>query len=104
MDAYKFSTSAREKKPENTITALIEKAMDFQPLSRQEKDKIADICYGVFGSQFAGYKFLGWRWDLKDCLKRFVVHFKSGDLAFYYAPDKTSLRKVISNIREIIAA
>ena len=75
-------------------------------LSRGEKDKIAETLYGTFGSQGATYKLSGWAWNMRDCLKRFLVSFKyaSGTFNAYYAADKTSLRKVLTSISEIIEA
>ena len=104
MKAYKFSETATTKKPDNDNTRLLEKAMDFKPLSRKEKDRIAEICYGTFGSHFAGLRLMGWEWDLHDCLQKFVVEFTYGHLQYFHAPDKTSLRKVLSNIERIIKA
>lgn len=102
MKAYVFSECATKEKPDTDTTRLLEKAMDGAELTRQEKDKIADICYGIFGSQFAGYRLAGWQWDLRHCLNKYVVESSFGDLHYYYAPDKTSLRKALRFVKRII--
>lgn len=107
MEACKFSSTAAETKPDNVTTTLLEKAMSRQPLSRTEKDRIAEILYGTFGSHASTYKLTGWAWDMADCLPRILVNF-TYDRYFlpFYAPDKTSLRKALSHqpIREMIYA
>ena len=103
MAAFKFSRTAREKKPDNEITRLLEKAMALQSLNRQEKNRIAEICYGTFGSRFAGYKLAGWCWYLHGCLNQYVVEFNYGHLQYHWAADKTALRKVLRGVKKIIA-
>lgn len=104
MYAYKFSKTARETKPSTVITNLLEKAQEKKPLTREEKNKIADILYGVSGAQSSTYKLLGWAWPMHDTLKRILVSFNYESRTFhtYYAPDKTSLRKILSSINEMI--
>lgn len=103
MKPYKFSECARPTKPQNKITDLFEKCIAGQSLTRIEKDRIAELCYSTFGSQFAGYKLAGWKWTLYDCFPEFIVEFTYGCLQSYFAPDKTSLRKCLHSIKRIIA-
>jgi hypothetical protein len=106
MNIYKFAKTAVEKKPKTATTALLEKAMRTKRLTRAEKNRIAETLYGMFSPQNATYKLLGWAWNMRACMKRFLVSYKyeSGTFHTYYAPDKTSLRKVLSSVSEIIEA
>jgi hypothetical protein len=111
MNAYKFVKGAREIKPATLITALLERAQDKERLSqlsliREEKDKIADVLYGTFSSNSSTYKLLGWAWPMAPYLKRILVSFtyEPGKFSTYYAPDKTSLRKVLGSVHEMIVA
>jgi hypothetical protein len=105
-NAYKFSKTARDTKPNTEITQLLEKAQDGAKLTREEKDEIAKILYGTFGAQYSTYKLLGWAWNMDPYLKRILVSFTYEPNKFiaYYAPDKTSLRKVLSPVSELIEA
>jgi hypothetical protein len=106
MTAYKFVPYARETKPDNETTRLLEKAQQSEELTREEKDNIADTLYGIFGSHSSTYKLAGWAWYMGNCLPRILVRFNY-DTEFrpYYAPDKTSLRKALHEpIREMIYA
>lgn len=106
MPAWKFSKTAAAEKPDNEITRLLEKAQSGSSLTREEKDRVSNILYGLFGAASSSYQLAGWEWDMWEYLPRFLVQYK-GDRHFwpYYAPDKTSLRKVlITPIREIVAA
>ncbi len=95
--AFKFSKCATNQKPDTDTTRFIEKVQTGIRLSRDEKDRIARICYGTFGTMFAGYKLLGWKWDLTEVLNEYIVEFSYGGFQSYYTPDKTSLRKVITS-------
>lgn len=99
---YIFSSTAVKEKPVTAITVLLERCMNREKLTRSEKDRIANICYGVFSRHSALYKLMGWLWDLRGCLQKYVVEFTYGDLQYYYAPDKSSLRKTLHNIKKII--
>ncbi|MBA7709948.1 hypothetical protein ES703_118874 [subsurface metagenome] len=96
MGAYKFSSCAREEKPDNDQTRLLEKAQSGALLTREEKDRIASLLYGLFSVHGATYKLAGWAWSMSGCLRRILVNYKY-DRQFepYYAPDKTSLRKAL---------
>ena len=104
MMAYKFSECGTDKKPDTDITRFIEKVQTGVHLSRAEKDRIAEICYGTSGSGFAGYKLLGWKWDLTEVLNEYIVEFLYSHFQSYHTPDKTSLRKAIAfhGIKRII--
>ena len=114
-NVYKFSKTAKEAKtaketkPDTDTTRLLEKAQDGKALTREEKDKIANILYGTFGAQSSTYKLRGWAWPMHETLKRILVSFdyEPGIFHTYYAPDKTSLRKALSgsgSIHEMIEA
>ncbi len=102
--AFKFSRCATNQKPDTDTTRFIEKVQTGVCLSRDEKDRIAQICYGISGSQFAGYKLHGWLWNVNEVLNEYIVEFSYGSFQSYYTPDKTSLRKSITShkIRRII--
>ena len=103
---YKFSETAKSDKPNTTTTALLEKAMKTKRLTREEKNKIAEILYGAFSPHNTIYKLGGWAWNMRDYLKRILVSYKyePGTFHTYYAPDKTSLRKVLTSVSEMIEA
>ena len=91
--AYKF-TETMHPKPSTIRTRLFEKAEHGQELSREEKDRLADYCYGVFGSGFSGMKLGGWCWSVSRHLQEYIVE-QHGNLQSYFAPDKTSLRRAL---------
>lgn len=106
MEAYRFVSHAKEEKPDNDTTKLLEKAQSGEALTREEKDRIAEILWGTFGSHSSTYKLAGWAWPMRDCLPRILVnHGWDNHFIPYYAPDKTSLRKALPlPIQEMIYA
>ena len=105
MSIYKFSSTAVQMKPVTPTTILLENAMSGSQLTREEKDKVAEILYGIMGSGVV-YKLAGWAWNMEECFPRILVKHKC-DKYFtpYYAPDKTSLRKALKQqIDEMIVA
>lgn len=99
---YKFSKCAVNTKPVTDVTELLEKTMQGGRLSREEKNRIAEICYGVCSQYSQCYKLHGWCWDLTSCLPAFLVEYETGDIQKYYAVDKTALRKALHHkIRKI---
>ena len=106
MSAWKFSKCAVGDKPDNETTRLLEKMQAGGSLTREEKDRVANILYGLFGAGGSSYRLLGWQWDMSRHLPRFLVQYKYDSHFWpYYAPDKTSLRKALTGpIREIVAA
>lgn len=106
MAAYKFSDTARREKPDNDRTKLLDKAMSQQKLTRREKDDIAGMLYGILGAMSSTYKLAGWAWPMHQVLPRILVSFtyEKGVFHSYYAPDKTSLRKVLSDVSEMVYA
>ena len=106
MAAYRFVSHAKEKKPDNDITRLLEKAQSGEALIREEKDRIAGILWGLFGGHSSTYKLAGWAWPMRDCLPRILVNYRwDNHFEIYHAPDKTSLRKALSlPIREMVYA
>lgn len=88
---------------------LLDKAFGVMPLTRAEKDRIAEIMYGVFGAQNSTYKLSGWGWPMylaKQQIRRILVSFtyEPNNYRTYYAPDKTSLRKVLSSVHQMVYA
>ena len=87
-------------------TTLCERVWDEKPLSRDEKDRIAQMLYGPCGSQGPVYKQAGWAWDLRDAphMRAFLVSFRDDLRTYrvYYAPDKTSLRRTLTRVVRII--
>lgn len=107
MAAYKFVTGDVGEKPDTDITRLLEKAQDGDNLTRDERDRIAGLLYGLFGSHSSTYKLHGWAWDMHTYLRRILVRFNydGGRFETYYAPDKTSLRKALRTpIKEMVYA
>ena len=103
MFAYKFVEWDVPPKPDNDRTRLLEKAQDGGELTRKEKDEIADILWGLFGAMSSTYKLGGYAWPMNDCLKRILVrHTYNSYFDTYYAPDKTSLRKCLFNVAEMV--
>lgn len=107
MGAYKFVTWDVPPKPDNEITRLLEKAQRKELLSRQERDRVAELLYGLFGGHGPIYKLAGWAWDMSTHLPRILVSFRwdGGRFESYYAPDKTALRKALPYpVREMVYA
>jgi hypothetical protein len=103
MTAFKFVPYAQPEKPDNDTTQLLEKAQDFDDLTREEKDRIANTLWGIFGSHRASYRLAGWEWPMWDCLHRILVrHTYDNHFSVYYAPDKTSLRKCLNQVAEMV--
>jgi len=104
--AYKFSSCATEEKPDNDQTRLLEKTQSGAVLTRAEKDRIASLLYGMGGTHTSTYKLAGWAWPMVGCLSRILVNYRwDNSFTPYYAPDKTSLRKVLYGpISEMIYA
>jgi hypothetical protein len=102
---YKFASypdGRTDKKPDNNITRLLERAA--AGLTRTEKDQVAELLYGLFGAQSSTYKLGGWAWPMRSVLPRFLVNMRGHGWQEYYAPDKTSLRRVLSGVLEIVQA
>lgn len=105
MSIHKFCATAAAEKPVTSDTILLEKAMEGRVLTREEKDRVAEILYGSFGAMSSTYKLAGWAWPMSSSLKRILVSFTYANTFHpYYAPDKTSLRKVLSSVDEMIEA
>lgn len=103
MTAYKFSNTAVKTKPDTKVTRFVERVQSGTKLTREDKNAIVNLCYGTLGSQFAGLKYLGWKWSLTSVLNEYIVEFTYGRYESFFAPDKTSLRKTFKGIRRIIA-
>ena len=95
---------ANSPMPLNLNFKLYGKLFNGQKLTREEKDRVAEILYGLFGANSFVYKYGGFAADFRKYCKRFIVR-QYGDFCEYYALDKTSLRKAIpGTIEEIIEA
>jgi len=104
MQPYKFCDTATETKPDTATTRLLEKVLGGSVLSRTEADNVAEILYGIFSPHSNTYRLLGWAWPMACCLPRILVGFgyEPGVFRTYYAPDKTSLRKAITDRHRIL--
>lgn len=100
MNCYRFSPNATANPPEGNHIDLLDKAFTDQPLTREEKDGIADWLYGTFGAHGPTYKLSGWAWPMAQArqLRRVLVSFKDSPDTFhaYFVPDKTSLRRALN--------
>ena len=92
--AYKFVRTASDVKPTSDNITLLEKSQVGHKLTRAEKDRIAEILYDTFSQHSPIFKYMGWLWNLRH-LPRILVKTKEYGWQEYYAPDKTSLRKVL---------
>lgn len=108
MNCYQFSFHSNVSKtpPKNEITELLDKAFTDEPLTRQEKDRIAEIPYGLFGANSSTYKLVGWAWPMAKArqMRRVLVKFRHdpGCWIEYWAPDKTSLRRALPDHSQIV--
>lgn len=73
-------------------------------LTREEKNYITTNLYGIFGAQSSVYKLGGFAVPFFEVLPRILVKIRHYGWKEYYAPDKTSLRKAITGIIEMIEA
>lgn len=89
--------------PDCEAFRLYRKAASQKKLTRQEKDRIAELCYGRFGAGCSTVRFLGFAAPFHQILPRFLVK-QYGNWEAYYAPDKGSLKKALSGVQEIVAA
>ena len=100
VNAYKFVTwevPALESHKGSFSYTMMEKLNNGENLTREEKNKLAAcICHdGVTKS-------MGFRFDFRNAVKNYVVK-QYGSWHEYFAPDKTSLRKVLSGrIQKIV--
>ena len=93
MKAYKFSECAKEK-PE---------ILNGQTPQEFLKSKyVRGSIFGLDGLQSSGvYRYMGWAFNFRPYLKRFVVK-QYGSWQEYYAPNKTALRNsLFGRIEEI---
>jgi hypothetical protein len=109
MEAYVFCETAVKEKP-IVSTQLLEKAIGMDKtslptlLTRDEKNQLMSLLYGTFSNHSPLYKLLGWCWDMRSCLRRYLVSFHHDRNIFhtYFAPDKTSIQATLSNVAEIV--
>lgn len=92
--------------PLDPMLALYRKSKSGAKLTREEKDRIADRLYGLFGSHSSTYKVGGFAAPFSDHLPRFLVQDKYGAATWreYYAPDVSSLRRALHTREEIVRA
>jgi hypothetical protein len=95
VQAYKFSQTATD-----TPTITIDNPVEFLK-SKYTRGSI----FGLDNLQRSGrYKLMGWSYDFRPYLKRFIVK-QYGSWQDYYAPNKTALRSSIyGRIEEIVSA
>jgi len=105
MEPYQFVSHAPEHKPWNDSTKLIEKIGKVYEhggrITRIEKDKLANILYGIGSGHSPTYKLMGWAWSC-SFLPEFIVEYTYGGFYSYRAVDKTALRSAIRSILRII--
>lgn len=108
---FRFSrfSNAPSEAPDvsSTYIPLVERFANGEKLTRAEKNRIAEDMY-LFRND-ACYKWLGWLWDSRPFLNRYLVKMSDESLTNvwreYYAPDKTALRKGLrytGKIQEIV--
>jgi hypothetical protein len=85
--------------PVNETTQMLDKAFTADPLTREEKDKIAQLLYGTSGPGHSTYRLAGWAWDMNEAtqIRRILVKYSHDNhFSIYFAPDKTSLRDALN--------
>lgn len=75
---------------------LYDKLLAGKALSRQEKDRVAELLYGIGSSHSCWYKCGGFLAPFDQVLPRYLVLARWGGWRAYWAPDKTSLRKALT--------
>lgn len=102
----KHATKFTDTKMDCPSNALLDKAFEDEPLTRQEKDSIASILYGTFSSYSYLVRQAGWQWNMAQAkqIRRILVSFTYDRSRFntFYAPDKTSLKKVLPSVAEMV--
>ena len=77
------------------------KVLNKERLTREEKNalfnRLATCSYSKVGIALGG-----WMFNFSEVLKTYYVKFTYGHIQEYYAPDKTSIRMNLSNIRRIV--
>lgn len=108
MNCYRFAhhENVPQNPPKNEVTDLLDKAFGETPLTRHEKDQIAELLYGLFGANSSTYKLCGWAWPMARArqMRRVLVKFRHdpGYWREYWAPDKTSLRRALPDQSQIV--
>lgn len=98
--AYKFAHHqyVRPEPPTGYSADIAETAWSDKPLTRAQKDALANLLWGTFGSNRSEYREAGWAWPLRSAprMVRILVRFPNeSTFQAYYAPDKTSLRRAL---------
>ncbi len=102
---FAFHSRVKQEPTDCTMFELYRKVYAKEKLTREEKDRIADRLYGVLGQHSATYKYLGYAAPFHRVLDRFLVRHKHDDCwREYYVPDRTSLRKALRDVVEIVSA
>lgn len=100
---FAFHNGVKPVPPECEAKQFHDKLTNHQPLSRQEKDRLAEILYGLFGQHRPIYKMGGWAFDFTDLLPCILVRSEfSSSWGEFYAPDKTSLRKALKTKQPMV--
>lgn len=98
--AYKFAhhDNVPTEPPDGSRADTAESAWSETPLTRDQKDALANLLWGTFGSHRSEYREAGWAWPLRSAprMVRILVRFPNeSTFQAYYAPDKTSLRRAL---------
>lgn len=102
---FAFHSGVKSEPPDCEMFRLYRKVSEKLKLSRKEKDQIANGLYGCFGSQSGTYRIFGWEAPFYTVLDRFLVRLRYDNCWLaYYAPDKTSLRRTLVGVIEIVSA
>lgn len=99
---FAFHDGVADKPTPCKMFDLYDKWLKGEALTRIEKDYIANALYGTFGSHDASYKYLGWLAPFHQVLNKYLVKKRDYGWHEYYACDKTSLRKALRGVIEII--
>jgi len=96
MGIHQFAFHARvpAEPPECEAFTLYRRLAAGGTLSREDKDRIAQLCYGVSTSHSSTYQRGGWECRFAEVCPCYIVQ-QGGQLAYYWAPDATSLRTAL---------
>ena len=84
---FAFHSNVPARPAASQMFDLYHRIQDGQKLSREEKDRVADGLYGLFGQSNATYKQGGWAAPFAQVLPCFWVQFTYGRIEQYFAPD-----------------
>ena len=94
---FAFHSNVPARPPASQMFDLYYRIQAGEKLSREEKDRVADALYGLFGQSSATFKLGGWAVPFARLLPCFWVQFTYGSIEQYFAPDKVSLRQALTS-------